>query len=76
MLPGGDESLLPSSVAIAGKSRALDSRFVKGRKCFRFISTLDEATASGRLWADGDGRQEQALLFECRVGGLRVDYPA
>ena len=42
----------------------------------RFISTLDEATASGKLWADGDGRWEQPLLFEFGVGVWRVDYPA
>lgn len=39
---------------------------------FRFISTLDEGAASGKLWADGDGRWEQPLLFEFRVGEMRV----
>ena len=41
----GDETLLPSSVAIAGKSRALACRFVKGRKCFRW-SVLFPATGN------------------------------
>lgn len=37
-----------------------------------FITLLcgptDEGAASARLWADGDGRWEQPLLFEFRVG--------